>query len=165
MAARLGMNLDSFNLLLNHLPDLGMRQQRYEVYPGLISESLTEDIVRNLPGLRFRTFSDHNSFCERLHAELAPILGREVEKLFCATSEVVQDDPKKYANAFDCMTLEPISGRHQMWMDFQKPLNLAPDRCSKLFYSENLVALQPYRAGTQDPDLEAYQQLAEQGHG
>ena len=75
MGARLGMTTASFDLLLAHLQKIGLHPQRYIVYPHLIAESLLEDIVPNLQGMRFRTFSDHNSFCERLHAVLAPILG------------------------------------------------------------------------------------------
>ncbi len=167
MAARLGMTTGSLDRLLDRLPEMGLRPQRYIVYPQLISEALSEDIVPALRGLRFRTFSDHNSFCERLHAELNPILGTPVEGLFCATSDCLQDYPRQFANNFDCITLAPVSGRHQMWLDFRKPLTLPPDRCSKLLYAENLDALRPYRAGRQDPDdLELYQHfLAGQGHG
>jgi len=167
MAARLGMTTAYLDLLLSRLHEIGLRPQRYVVYPQLVSESLSEDIVPALRGLRFRTFSDHNSFCERLHAELVPILGRPVEKLFCVTSDRLEDYPRQYANNFDCITLDPVSGRHQMWLDFRKPLTLAPDRCSKLLYAENHDALRRYRAGRQDPDdLEVYQQfLSELKHG
>ena len=53
-----------------------------------------------------------------------------------------------------------------MWLDFRKPLNLAPDRCSKLLYVENHDVLRPYCAGTQEPDdLQQYAQiLAEEQH-
>ncbi len=157
----------SLDLLLAHLHDIGLRPQRYLVYPQLVSDSLAEDIVPNLRGLRFRTFSDHTSFCERLHAELVPILGAEVERLVCATSDRLQEYPRQFANNFDCITLEPVSGKHQIWLDFRKPLNLAPDRCSKLLYAENHDVLRPYRAGRQDPDdLGTYQEfLAGQQHG
>ena len=70
MAAWLGMKDSSFEELLARLKTIGMQPQRYIVYPDLIAESLSEDLVSGLSGLRFRTFSDHNSFCERLHAEL-----------------------------------------------------------------------------------------------
>ena len=167
MGARLGMTVASLDLLLAHLRDIGLPPQRYIIYPELISEALSEDIVPNLRGLRFRTFSDHNSFCERLHAELAPILGAPIERLFCSTSDRLQDYPRQFANNFECITLAPVSGKHQMWLDFRKPLSLGPDRCSKLFYAENHDSLLPYRAGRQEPnDLEVYQQfLAEQQHG
>jgi hypothetical protein len=167
MGARLGMTVASLDQLLAHLRDIGLPPQRYVVYPDLISEALSEDLVPNLRGLRFRTFSDHNSFCERLHAELAPLIGGEVERLFCATSDRIQDYPRQFASNFDCITLAPVSGKHQMWLDFRKPLSLAPDRCSKLLYAENHDALLPYRAGRQEPDdLGVYHQfLAEQAHG
>lgn len=157
MGARLGMNVASVQELLDRLKDIGMRPQRYIVYEKLIAESFSEDIVPNLPGLKFRTFSDHNSFCERLHAELDKVLGIKVQPLFCATSEQMQDYPKQFASNFDCITLAPLSGKHQLWLDFRKPLNLGPDRCSKLLYIENRDAMRPFCTGTQEPDdLEQY---------
>ena len=165
MAARLGMTEASFNELAQRLHEIGLRPQRYVVYPRMIAESLPEDIVPALRALRFRTFSDHNSFSERLHAALLDELGLHVDPLFCATSLVMQDYPRQYANNFDCITLEPLSGRHQVWLDFRKPMNLGPDRCSKLLYFENHNALEAYRAGTREPDLTAYEQfIGAQGH-
>jgi len=157
MAARLGMNVASLEALLTRLQDIGMRAQRYLVYAELIAESLCEEIVPNLSGLRFRTFSDHNSFCARLHADLDKVLGIQVQPLFCSTSERIQDHPKQFASNFDCISLAPLCGKHQVWLDFHKPLNLAPDRCSKLLYAENREALRPFCAGMQEPDdLEHY---------
>ena len=157
IGARLGMEEASLNELLSRLKDIGMRLQRYVVYVDLIAESLSEDLVPSLPGLKFRTFSDHNSFCQRLHADIEKTLGIKVQPLFCATADRLQDYPRQYASHFDCITLAPVSGKHQMWLDFRKPLNLGPDRCSKLFYVENRDALRPHCAGTQEPDdLETY---------
>ncbi|MGD0898515.1 MAG: hypothetical protein ABR915_11810 [Thermoguttaceae bacterium] len=159
MGAHLGMAPASLDALLGRLEGIGLRRQRYVVYPEMIAESLPEDIVPNLRGLRFRTFSDHNSFCARLHAELRDDLHLEVEPLFCATSVELADYPRQYANSFDCITLQPLSGRHQMWLDFHKPMNLGPDRCSKLFYLANHQTLEPFRAGTREPDLAVYEQF------
>ncbi len=166
MAARLGMTEESFGDLAQRLPDIGLRPQRYAIYPEMIADSLPEDIVPALRGLRFRTFSDHNSFSERLHAALQDELNLHVEPLFCATSVAMRDYPRQFANNFDCLTLEPLSGRHQVWLDFRKPMNLGPDRCSKLLYLENHDVLEPYRAGTREPDLSAYEQfVGDHGHG
>jgi hypothetical protein len=163
MGARLGMRVDSLELLLACLNDLGMRPQRYIVYPELISEALPEDIVLNLQGLKFRTFFDHNSFCTRLHAELDKVLGIKVQELFCATSDILQDYPRQFASHFDCITLTPLSGKHQVWLDFHKPLNLGPDRCSKLLYVQNHEVLRPYCAGTYEPDdLGEYRRFLEE---
>jgi hypothetical protein len=160
IGARLGMTVASLDQLLSGLRGIGMRPQRYVAYDDLIDESLSEELVPNLPGLRFRTFSDHNSFCERLHADLEKTLGIKVQPLFCATSDRLHDYPRQFASNFDCITLSPVSGKHQVWLDFRKPLNLGPDRCSKLFYVENRDALRPYCAGTQEPeDLEDYVQV------
>ncbi len=159
MAARLGMSEACFNGFVQRLQDLGLRPQRYVVYPDMTAESLAEDLAPALRGLRFRTFSDHNSFCERLHAALRDELGIHVEPLFCATSLNIQDYPRQYADNFDCITLEPLSGRHQVWLDFRKPTNLEPDSCSKLFYLENHDLLGPYRVATREPDLTAYEEF------
>ncbi|MGA2032581.1 MAG: hypothetical protein ABSG68_10010 [Thermoguttaceae bacterium] len=164
MGARLGMTEESLDVLLTRIDELGLRPQRYVVYPEMIADSLQEDIVPALRGLRFRTFSDHVSFCQRLHASLRDELGMEVQALFCVTSVAVNDYPRQFANNFDCLTLLPLSGRHQVWLDFHKPMNLAPDRCSKLFYFENHDFLEPYRAGNREPDLAAYGQFIG-GHG
>lgn len=168
MAARLGMQVASLDELLEHLDEIGMRLQRYVVYPDLIAESFSEDLVLNLPGLKFRTFSDHNTFCQRLHADLnkQPV-GLVVRPLFCATSDRMGDYPRLFASTFDCLTLLPLSGKHQVWLDFHKPIKLGPDRCSKLFYVENREGLREYCAGTYEPDdLDVYSHfLAGQADG
>ena len=130
MGAQLGMSIASLEQLLARLGDIGMRLNRYEVYKELIAESLADDIVTELPGLKFYIPRDHNSFCARLHADLDKELGIKVQPLFCATSDRMQDYTKQYASNFDCITLDPLSVKHQLWLDFRKPLNLAPDRCS-----------------------------------
>lgn len=160
MGARLGMSTESFDLFLTRMQAVGLRPQRYVIYPEMISEDLSEDLVSALPGLRFRTFYDHNSFCERLHSELKRALEIDVHPLFCATSDRIQEYPRQYATHFDCVTLAPLSAKHQLWLDFRKPLTLGPDRCSKLFYVENRDVLQPFCAGTREPDdLELYEQF------
>jgi hypothetical protein len=163
MAARLGMTLESFGRLANRLPELGLRPARFLPYPDLASETMPEEILSTLPGLRFRTFSDHSSACRRLHAELGDVLdGVAIEPLFCATSERLREHPPEFASFFDCITLDPLSPKHELWLDFHKPLALAPDRCSKLFYAEHRETLRQFCAGGTEPrDLLAYESLLE----
>lgn len=158
--ARLGMNEDSIQLVLEALGQLGLRRDRYELDTTFILEKLLhDDLIRSLPGMRFRTFGDHNGFCERLHAEFRK-LGVAVTPLFCATQDRLGEYPRRYAMYFDALTLEPLSAGHSVWLDFRKPLNLPPDRCSKLFYVENRDVLRPYVAGTGEPDgLVQYEQF------
>jgi hypothetical protein len=168
LAARLGMQVQSLEELLNRIKEIGLRRERYvacdhlidKAYDDLIHESLAEDLVRNLPGLRFRSLSDDTASWEMVHREIRSALGVEVQPLYCKTSEHLGESPRLLARDFDCITLEPVSGRHQMWLDFRKPLTLGPDRCSKLFYVENREDLRPYCVGTQEPDdLEDYVQF------
>lgn len=167
MAARLGMQVASLNALLDQLNELGMKRQRYVIYEDLIADSLREDLAARFPNLRLRTFGDHNSFCERHHQEIIDTLRIEVQPLFCATSTELNDEPKQYASSFDCITMKPLCVKHQLWLDFGKPLNLPPDRCSKLFYVKNREALRDYYAGSHEPDdLDQYQEfLAGQSSG
>ena len=50
---------------------------------------------------------------------------------------------------------------------FIKPLNLPPDRCSKLVYVENREVLKPFSAGTGEPEnLSEYERFLESAqHG
>ena len=142
MAARLGLTRDDFDHLLPQLQAL-LPRGSYIVHEELIDESLVEDSVTNLPGLRFRTFTDHESFCLRLHEALSQELGTPIEQfhensLSCATDQWLGDHgdngdyPRRYAQHFDCITCDPLSLAHATWLDFGKPMSLAPDRCSKL---------------------------------
>ena len=47
------MSLHSIERLLSNLEEIGMPRQRYVVYSDLISEALPEDIIPNLPSLKF----------------------------------------------------------------------------------------------------------------
>jgi hypothetical protein len=151
--------------LLGKLDEFGMQPTRYVVGSEFVAEALSEDLTRYVPKLRFRTFGNHNSFCERLHVELQNAVGIKVTPLFCATSTRLGEYPRRYALYFDCLTLEPLSAGHSAWLDFRKPLNLGPDRCSRLFYVENRDALRTFTAGRAEPDrLEMYEQFLAGGH-
>ncbi len=164
MAVRLGMTRTSFQQTLAELARLGMKLARYAIYAELISESLADDLVLHLGDLRHRTFGDHDSFCERLHEALLQELGIQIEPEYCVTSLRVNDQPPRFAQHVDCLTLDPVSVRHQIWLDFRKPLYLAPDCCSKLYFAQNQEVLRPYIAGAQEPDIEDYLQLVVNGH-
>ncbi len=151
MGAQLGMEEESLSGLLEMLDVLGMQRSRYELGEEFIADSLSEDLVRHIPALRFRTFGSHNDFCKRLHDELARN-GLDVKRLFCATSKIMEEEPVHYAAYFDCLTWAPLSVAHSTWLNFGKPINLAPDRCSKLFYVENRELLKPYLMGSEEAD-------------
>jgi len=161
-ACRLGMEESSFAEVLVALPRIGLRLRRYEVYPGLISTSFGKDLDGHLPSMKFRTFDDHETYCQFLHEDLRTRLGVTIQPQWCATSLRLADSPMGYPRAiardFDCITLEPLSVRHQMFLDFRKPLYLKIDVCSKLFYAENRSDLEPYRSGSAEPhDLPDYE--------
>ncbi len=154
-AASLGMQPESLDRLLPELPKIGL-SKKYQVYAGIIEKSLSDDLVRTLPGLRFRTFGTYDFFCEYLHHELGEGLGLSVRPLYCATAEELGEQ-RIYASTWDNITLLPLSAKHSVWLDFHKPLSLPPDRCSKLFCAEHYDEMRPYLFGREEPqDLASY---------
>jgi hypothetical protein len=175
-AARLGMKPTLLTTILGRRMDLPTPlRSEYLEYDCLIEEGLAEDFVRALPQFRFRTFSDHESFCERLHVAVGQSLAipdAEINegKLWCATDQALSevglgDYPPRYGYHFDCLTCEQLSGAHAMWLDFRKPLALGPDRCSKLVFVRHRQELQAWIAGTRAPDdLEKYEEYVTVAH-
>lgn len=173
MAAELGMTIDFLDIVLDRIDELPVPRRNYLLFEALVDERLRDDLVTNLPSLRFRTFYDHESFCRRTHEALAEALQLSEQQvsdmsLWCATDQWLDrtigdaDYPRRYALHFDCVTCEPLSVAHAVWLDFRKPLSLGPDRCSKLTYVKHLDELQPFLAGTRPPDdLERYERATE----
>lgn len=164
-AATLGMQQESLRDLLPRLKKLGLRTN-YEPYPetGLIGRSLSEDLTRKLPGLRFKTFGTHDSFCELLHHALREELHWEAQPLFCATQKEMADaenGDRMYAATWDNLTMQPLSVKHQVWLDLGKPLSLTPDRCSKLCYARNRERLRGDLAGGEPRDIDMYIRFVE----
>lgn len=143
-AAQMGMSARSLAEVFKKIDGIGMLPSRYDVGDGFIADTMQNDLVRHLPGIRFRVFNDHTDFCRRLHAELQKTLSVTVEPLLCATSSALGEAPVRFASHFDCITLEPLSLYHSLWLNFRKPLNLPPDRCSKQYYAKNKGALSPF---------------------
>lgn len=154
-AARLGMTPESLDMLIPRLPELGL-SKKYKVYQGIYEASMSDDLVSTLPGLRFRTFGSHDFFCEFLHNQFKETLKLEIQPLYCRTSERLSGQ-RMFASTWDNVLLEPLSVKHSVWLDFEKPLSLAPDRCSKLFYAEHHEEMKQYLAGKEEPrDLGDY---------
>ena len=54
---------------------------------------------------------------------------------------------------------------HAVWLDFNKPFNLGPDRCSKLVFVRYRLDLEPWVAGTRAPDdLDRYEEYLAVAH-
>jgi hypothetical protein len=85
-------------------------------------------------------------------------------KLWCATDRQLNeaglgDYPRRFGYHFDCLTCDPLSIAHAVWLDFKKPLSLGPDRCSKLVFVQYRGDLEGWVAGTRIPDdLQRYEE-------
>ena len=133
------------------MPSIGL-SRGYELYPGIVDESLGDDLIRSLNGLRFRTFGTHDSFCEALHESLRETHAIGVEPWFSERSVALGESPRLFASTLDSVRLEPLSVRHTVWLDLGKPISLEPDRCSKLFYFENRDELRGLLSGSDEPE-------------
>lgn len=156
-ALRLGMNPESLDALLNRLNDLGLV---FIYYPSeernqFVGEKIDNDILDLIEEFRFRTFTNHNNFCCRMHDAIKQKFNLNVEPEFDVTSKFLTNDQKKwdYAHDWDAITLQPVSLQYQVWLDLGKPMNLRPDCCSKLFYVRERDLLKDYVAGTGEPDI------------
>jgi hypothetical protein len=54
MGAKLGLTVLALERLLAKLDAFGMQRSRYELGAEFIADSLSEDLVRHVPGMRFR---------------------------------------------------------------------------------------------------------------
>ena len=156
-ALRLGMSVSSLEELLSRLSDAGLV---YCYYPSkdptaFVGEKIDNDILELFEEFRFRTFSDHNNFCLRMHQAIEQRFGFEIEPEFDITSQSITTDRTQwdYAHDLDAITLEPISLQFQVWLDLGKPINLRPDCCSTLFYAQERDVLHEYVMGTGEPDI------------
>jgi len=156
-ALRLGMKPASLDLLLNSLNDRGLV---FSYYPSeernqFVGEKIDYDVLGLIDEFRFRTFTNHNNFCFRMHQAIEQNFGIKVEPEFDITCQFLTNDEKEwdYAHDWDAITLDAVSLEFQVWLDLGKPMNLRPDCCSKLFYVRERDRLKDYVVGTGEPDI------------
>lgn len=143
-ALRLGMTDESLREILRVLQERGLSVR--PPYVGLASEQLVdENLIKGFSGLlaatRFRTFSDINSYCRRIHTAVKDELGVEVAAVMCPTAQELREED--YAQDRDVLDARPMSLAYQVWLDLGKPINLKPDACSTLFYVQHEETLSP----------------------
>ena len=146
-AARLGMTQPSLERALETLEEKGLLQLGLSQGPTLTA-ALDQVLVQTLPALQGRVFGNHSDFCRRLHQALRAF-GVEIEEMYCHTDRLLHPDNTDntdYSSEYCMITDAPVGLRFRVWLDFGKPMNLAPDTCSTRAYFE------PDRA----PLLEAY---------
>jgi hypothetical protein len=162
-AVQFGMTEESLRTILTRFPTDSPRNHRS--WEGLVIGDLKHDFLEILPGMKHKLFANYDGFCRRLHAsilEAENVFGARisVQELICETSKAMGSP--LFAHDFDAITLKPLSLPHQLWLNFGKPLNLSPDRVSKLFYVQYQKELQPYLMTSREPDgLETYKAVAQ----
>ncbi len=154
-AAELGMTVESFDTTLKLLdaqgPYLPVGQ---DASASLVARSFVSQFHSFFPSIANRVFSDHSSKCQHVHDAIMNELKFAVEPLWCETSRRVDSsDDRDYAHDFDCLSFEPMGLRHQVWLDFKKPMNLRPDACSELTFVAFETTLRPYLFDGREPEI------------
>jgi hypothetical protein len=122
---------------------------------AFVGERIDHDLLELFEEFRFRTFSDHNDFCRRLHQAIEVKYELRVEPEFDTTCKLLFKDKNQwdYAHDWDAITLEPVSLQYQVWLDLGKPMNLRPDCVSVYFYVREMERLKNHVAGTGGPEI------------
>jgi hypothetical protein len=150
MAIQLGMGEPSLVQLLDKLKEIQLIPLKFS--DELVAESLQDDLLGLFDEFRFRTLKDHNDWCKRLHEAIHSRFELVVDKAECSVSRAMNEVPARYAMTFDAITLEALSTKYSVWVDFGKPISLPPDRCSRTLYWEHHDILHPFLLGTREPE-------------
>lgn len=151
-AARVGTTVDGLTLLLNRMLERGFLARDPRVTDQLVDERVVRDLTRHLRLLQDRTFGDHDDMCRWIQRAAKQDLGiRNLPELRSVSAEGLGQ--KEFASEFDCITFEPIGLRHQVWLDFGKPINLAPDVCGIHTYARHPRLLRPFVMAGEAPEI------------
>jgi hypothetical protein len=151
-AARIGTTSEGLTKLLQRLTQKGILVREVQPSPLLVEEKAIRDFARYFTSLKDRLFYDHSDFCRSVRAAAKSDLGLERLPRLASASAVALGE-KDFAYEFDCITYEPIGLRHQVWLDFGKPMNLRPDVCGIHTYAAHRRALDPYLMGGERPTV------------
>jgi hypothetical protein len=157
-----GLKTEVFQEVINRLEGGGdLVQVRSGVSDQLVRQREAAALFRAFPLLRNKVFASHDGMCIALHSAIATDLNIKFTPVYCVTSEVLEPKSPDIAVAFDAVTMDPVGLRYQVWLDTNKPVNLAPDVCSLKFYAKNKTDLRPHVMKGSEPENidETLQQL------
>jgi hypothetical protein len=97
---------------------------------SLVETKLLKQTLYLFPEVDKKTYVTRTGLCRDIHACIRSHLGVTVAPLYCTTSVVLGEIPLEFASDFDLITQAPIGLKHRVWLDFHKPLSLAPDYCA-----------------------------------
>jgi len=142
-SARIGMTTDSFNSVVIKLKERGDISINY-VSSGIVQEYFLKDLRNYFPSISNKLFFDEVHYLSALHKLLDEELGLSIEPVYCVTSKKLEEKPLEFGMYFDCLTDQHIGLRYKVWLEFDKPAQLEPDKCSLLTYISNKDILKPY---------------------
>lgn len=148
-AAALGMTLSDFDRTLAALHKRGPFLQVGEVVDAVVSERVISSFADNFSGDHPYLFDDHQRFCQWIHGAIKSEFGFVVAPLLCNVTERLEDETEReFADEFDCISLEPMCGRHHVWLNFEKPMRLPRDKCSTVTFAKYRKWLEPFAFGS-----------------
>jgi hypothetical protein len=151
-AARMGTTADGLTKLLEEMLEKGLLSRDPRVTDQLVDERVVRDLTRHLPSLGDRIFGDHDDMCRWIRRAAKQDLGiKALPALRSVPAKAL--GATDFASDFDCITFEPIGLRHQVWLDFGKPINLSPDVCGIHTYAEHPQLLSPFVMAGEAPTI------------
>lgn len=155
-AYRVGMSQDSLSRVADYaVRELGVPQQAIGVAGAVFQESFVDRIHHFFPRLRNTTFSNHTSYCKALHEALRAE-GIEIEPRYDPVALKLNEADPDLAHDADIVTGGPIGLRFCVWLNFEKPFALEPDKTSALTfvqYRDELEAAVPDYFSVDNPLL------------
>jgi hypothetical protein len=119
-------------------------QVRSGVSDQLVCQREAAALFRAFPLLRNKVFASRSGMCITLYAAIKSDLDIDVTPLPCVTSAILEPTDPDIAVTFDAITMDPVGLRYQVWLETNKPVNLAADVCSLKFYAQNEAALREH---------------------
>ncbi|HEY4121159.1 MAG TPA: hypothetical protein VGM56_25015 [Byssovorax sp.] len=141
-AVYLGMETDVLKRVVNLMEGRSdVIQLRSGVSEDLVRRREAASLSRAFPSLRSGAFANHSEMCRALHAAIKSEFDIDVTPVCCVTSRLLEPERPDIAVAFDAITMDAVGLRYQVWLETNKPVNLAPDVCSLRFYALNEAEL------------------------
>jgi hypothetical protein len=119
-------------------------QVRSGVSDQLVRQREAASLFRAFPSLRNKVFASRSGMCIVLYSAIKSDLNIDVTPLSCITSAILEPEDPDIAVAFDAITMDPVALRYQVWLETNKPVNLAADVCSVKFYAQSEAGLREH---------------------
>lgn len=113
----------------------------------VVRKAFLRDFHKGFESLRRTIFASHSSYIRQIHHEISEQLGIRFETRFDCTDSILGETEPRSGYYVDCLTDEPVGLGREVFLEFKKPIELAPDCCSWLTFANHKNLILPYMLG------------------